>query len=184
MLNRKGGGALLLALALTLIASANAAAQDSDAPRQGAPSRPEVNHEVYVHLLATAEAGEGGVRVPQSLEGVVRQLKATLPPSDYRLAATFINRVRDNSGFEVKTAGGGPFGSAPTQGQLAPSFIQLSLGGVKLLDPASAQPTINVNQFRLGMKVPIQSANVSRDKGEGTYPVIHYEEVGLYTQLG
>jgi hypothetical protein len=183
MSNRKGGGALLLALALILMASTGAHAQDSDATRQGAPSRPEVNHEVYVHLLATAEAGDGGVRVPQSLEPVVRQLKAALPPSDYRLAATYINRVRDNSGFEVKTAGAGPFASAQTQGQLAPSFVQLNLGGVKLLDPASAQPTVHVNQFRLGMKVPIQTASVSRNNGEAASPVIHYEDVGLYTQF-
>ena len=116
MLNRKGRGALLLALALTLIASAGASAQDSDAPRQGAPSRAEVNHEVHVHLLVTAEGAEGGVRVPQSLDGVVRQLKAALPPSDYRLATTFINRVRDGAGFDVKTAGAGPLGPVPTPG--------------------------------------------------------------------
>jgi hypothetical protein len=185
MPNRKGRGALLLALALTLIASAAAYAQDSDpdAPRQGAPSRPEVNHEVHVHLLATSDDAEGGVRVPQSLEPVVRQLKAALPPADYRLAATFINRVRDNAGFDVKTAGAGPSAPAQTPSHLTPSFIQLTLGGVKLIDPASAQPTLNVNQFRLGMKVPINTANVSRDQGEGAYPVIQYEDAGLYTQF-
>jgi hypothetical protein len=183
MLNHKGWGALLLALAFNIIASVNAPAQDSDAPRQGAPSRAEVNHEVYVHLLTTADAAEGGVRVPQSLEGVVRQLKVALPPSDYRLAATFINRVRDGASFEVKTTGGGPFGTVQTPNQFTPAFIQLSLAGVKLIDPASAQPSININQFRLGMKVPIQMANAPRDKGEVTYPVIQYEDVGVNTQL-
>lgn len=183
MLNRKGRGAFLLALAFTIIASANASAQDSDASRQGAPTRPEVNHEVYVHLLVTADAAEGGVRVPQSLEGIVRQLKAALPPSEYRLAATFINRVRDNSGFEVKTASAGPLGPVPTPGPLTPAFITLNLGGVKLIDPASAQPTVNINQFRFGMKMPIQTSSVQRDKTEGSYPVIQYEDVGLYTQL-
>ena len=183
MLNRKGRGALLYALAFILIAAVPAFAQDSDAPRQGAPSRAEVNHEVYVHLLITAEGAEGGARAPQSLEGVVRQLKASLPPSDYRLAATFINRVRDGASFEVKTAGGGPFGAVQTPSQFTPVFIQLSVAGVKLIDPASAQPSINVQQFRLGMKVPIQTASVQRDKGEATYPVIQYEDVGVNTQL-
>jgi hypothetical protein len=182
MLNRKGRGALLLALTLTLIASAGAYAQDSEATRPGAPSRPEVNHEVYVHLLATTDGAEGGVRVPQSLEPVVRQLKAALPPSDYRLAATFINRVRDNSGFEVKTVGAGTFGAAQTS-PLTPSFIQLSLSGVKLIDPASAQPTISVSQFRLGMKATTQTTNVRDEKGGGSYPVVQYEDVGLYTQF-
>jgi len=183
MLNRRGRGVLLLALAFTLIASAGARAQDSDAPRQAAPARPEVNHEVHVHLLATADGAEGGTRVPQSLEPVVRQLKTALPPSDYRLAATYINRVRDNSGFEVKSAGAGPFAPAQASSQLTPSFVQLSLSGVKLIDPASAQPSINVNQFRLGMKVPVQTTSVRGEKGEGSYPVIQYEDVGLSTQL-
>ena len=182
MLNRQGRGALLCALAFILIAAVPAFAQDSDAPRQAAPSRAEVNHEVYIHLLATAEGAEGGARVPQSLEGVVRQLKASLPPSDYRLAATFINRVRDGASFEVKTTGG-TFSAAQTPSQFTPASIQLSVAGVKLIDPASAQPSINVNQFRLGMKVPIQMANVQRDKGEATYPVIQYEDVGVSTQL-
>jgi len=184
MLNRKGRGALLLALAFTLIASVDAYAQDSEASRPGAAaSRPEVNYEVYVHLLATTDGAEGGVRVPQSLEPVVRQLKAALPPSDYRVAATFINRVRDNSGFEVKTVGAGILGTSQTPSPLTPSFIQLSLGGLKLIDPASAQPAISVNQFRLGIKATIQTPNVRDEKGGGSYPVIQYEDVGLHTQF-
>ena len=173
---------LLLALALTL--SAPARAQDSsDAPRQGTPSRAEVNHEVHVHLLVTAEASEGGARTPQSLEGVLRQLKASLPPSEYRLAATLINRVRDGGGFNVKTSGVGSLGAVQTPGPPTPSSLGLSLSGVKLIDPASAQPSIGINQFQLNMRVPIQTAAVKTDKGDGTYPVIQYEEVGVSTQL-
>ena len=181
MLNRKGKGAFLLAFAFTLVAAAAAPAQDSDAPRQTPPPRPEVNHEVLIHLLATAEGTEGGGgRVPQALEGVVRQLKATLPSSDYRLAATFVNRVRDGATFDIKTAGGGPL--APTQNPLTPTFFQISLTNVRLIDPASAQPSINIQHFRLGMKVPIQMAAVAGDKGQ-SYPVINYEDVGVTTQL-
>ena len=183
MLNRKGAGALLLALAFTLIASASAHAQDSDAPRQGAPSRPEVNHEVSIHLLVTAEAGEGGARVPQSLDGVVRQLKASLPPSDYRLAATFINRVRDGASFELKSAGGSALNQPQTPGPPLPTVFQITAGGVKLVDPASAQPSINVNQFRLYFRMPVQTAAVKTEKGESSYPVVQYEEMGLSTQL-
>lgn len=182
MLKRKGPCALLLALALTL--SAPARAQDpADAPRPGAPSRAEVNHEVHVHLLVTSEASEGGARTPQSLEGVVRQLKASLPASDYRLAATLINRVRDGGGFNVKTSGAGSLGAAQTPGPPAPSSVSLSLSAVKLIDPASAQPSIGIGQFQLSMRVPVQTAAVKSDKGDGAYPVIQHEEVGVSTQL-
>lgn len=184
MPNRKGGGALLLALACTLFASAAARAQDPDAPRPGVPARAEVNHEVVIHLLVTAEGAEGAPRVPQSLDGVVRQLKSALPPSDFRLASTFVYRVRDGARFSVKTAGGGPPGAAPAPPPLPPTVFEIALEGVKLIDPASAQPSINIQQFRLNMRVPIQTASVKNDKGEGSYPVIQYEDMGLSTQLG
>src|ERR1044072_1275104 len=73
MLHRKGKGTFLLAFAFILVAAIAAPAQDSDAPRQTPASRPEVNHEVLIHLLVTAEGTEDGGRVPQALEGVVRQ---------------------------------------------------------------------------------------------------------------
>lgn len=183
MPNRKGLRALALALAFTLAASAAAAAQDSDAPRPPAQSRADVNHEVHIHLLSTADGAAGGARVPQSLEGVVRQLKSALPPSDYRLAATFIYRVRDGGAVDVRTASGGVVGNAPATGQYPPTTFQISLGNVKLNDPAAAQPTVNVQQFRLGMRVPVQTAAV-RSGGEGGFPVVQYEDVGVNTQFG
>lgn len=184
MLDRKGRGALLLlALAFTVFVPCGARAQDApDAPRQGAPPRPEVNHEVHVHLLVTAEAAEGGARVPQSLDGVVRQLKASLPPSDYRLAATFIGRVRDGADFDIKSAGGPAFGPQ-TPGPFQPTAIQLAVSRVRLIDPASAQPSISVSLFRFNLRMPVQTGAVKSDKGEVSYPVVQYEELGLGTQL-
>jgi hypothetical protein len=183
MPNRKGGSVLLLALACILFASTAARAQDSDAPRQSAPTRAEVNHEVVIQLLVTAEGAEGAPRVPQPLDGVVRQLRATLPPSDFRLASTFVYRVRDGARFSVKTVGAGPPGAAQAPPPLPPTVFEITLEGVKLIDPASAQPSINIQQFRFGMRVPIQTASVKNDKGEGSYPVIQYEDVGVGTQL-
>ena len=174
--------ALLLAFAFALMAAAggDAAAQDAESARQS--SRADTNHEVLLHLLVTAEGAEAAARTPQSLEGVVRHLKASLPPADYRLAATFINRVRDGGFFEVKTAGASPFGSSQTPSQHTPAFFQISFTGVKLLD--AAQPSVNIQQFRLGMKVPIQTGTVSADKSAaGGYPVVQYEDTGISTQL-
>jgi hypothetical protein len=183
MPNRKGGSVLLLALACILFASAAARAQDSDAPRQSAPTRAEVNHEVVIQLLVTAEGAEGAPRVPPSLDGVVRQLKAALPPTDFRLASTFVYRVRDGASFDVKTVGGVPSGAAQGPSPSQPSVFQIALSSIKLIDPASAQPSINIQQFRFSMRVPFQTASVKNDKGEGSYPVIQYEDVGVVTQL-
>ena len=186
MRKRTRKGALLLALALAFVAAGGAAAEaqeDEPSPPPQAQSRQEVNHEVLVQLLVTAEGAEGGARVPQSLDGVLRQLKAALPQSDYRLAATYVHRVRDGGVFEVRGPGGVPFAPPQAANTLTPSFFQLTVAGVKLLDAAAAQPSININQFRLGMKVPIQTgAAPGGEKGAG-YPVIQYEDTGLSTQL-
>ena len=182
MPNRKGEGALLPALALILIAAVCAPARaqegESSRPQGAAQSRAEINYEVQLHLLVTAEGAEGAPRVPQSLDAVVRQLKAALPNADYRVAASFVNRVRDGGSLEVKNAGPTSSGSAQPPNKLLPTFYQFTLTGVKLVDPASTQPTIGVGQFRLGMRAPMQTATAG-----GGFPVIQYEDVGLSTQL-
>ena len=168
------------AFALCLALPALARAQDETPPRAAAQRRDEVNHEIQVHLLATADGP--GERVPQTLDGVVRQLKNSLPPSDYMLVSTFVNRVRDGGTVEVKSAGGTPLTPAP-QNPLAPTFFQLSLGRVKQGEEGAGQRFVNVESFRLGLKIPIQIATAGADKGGQGSPVIQYEDTGIITQL-
>jgi hypothetical protein len=185
MLKRTRKGALLLALALTLVTASRAAssAQEGQPTARPQPTpRAEVNIEVQVHLLVTSEGADGAPRVPQSLDAVVGQLRAALPSSDYRVAATFINRVRDGGTYEVKAVGGLPFGPPPAQLAPAPSFFQLAVSNVRLLDTAAAQPSIHVLHFWLGTKMPIQTATAAGDKPGGG-SVIQYESAGLSTQL-
>jgi hypothetical protein len=171
-----------LALALALAWCGVAAAQDGGEPPRREGPRGEINYEVQLHLLVTAEGAEGAAKVPQGLDGVVRQLKSSLPPADYRLAATFINRVRDGGKLEVKTVGGSPF-TTPQPNSPTPAFFQFLLNGIKLADDQSGGGLINVQDFRLGLKVPIQTATVSSDKALQGYPVIQYEDTGLNTQM-
>ena len=171
-----------LALFVIFAACATAAAQDEGGPQRPRP-RNDINHEVHLHLLVTAPGPEASsTAVPRLLDGVVRQLKAAMPPSEYRLAATFINRVRDGGVLEVKSAGGAPF-SQGTSNSLTPTFFQFSLGDVKLEEDASGQGFVNIRSLRLGLKVPIQTATVASEKGASGYPVIQYEDTGITTQL-
>lgn len=185
MHTRKRGGALTIAVVFALLLAGRgvASAQDESASsgRQQTAAKAETNFEVQVHVLITADGADAASKLPQSLNGVVRQLKSMLPPADYRLAATFVNRVKDDGGFEVKSAGTSPFG-APSPDPLTPSIFQLSLA-VKSLDDASGARYVRVQPFRLGLKIPIQTASVSNEKlGQG-YPVIQYEDTGLNTQM-
>ena len=183
MQKRKAARALPAALALVFIAALSAPAQEGEAARpQGAPQpRAEVNHEVHLHLLTTADAAEGAPKTPQSLDAVVRQLRAALPAPEYRLAASFIYRVRDGGALEVRTAGFAAPARAPNA-PLAPTSFQLSLSGVKLVDPSATQPFINVQQFRLGMKIPVHAAGAAGDKAGGN-PAVYYEDAGVNTML-
>ena len=171
------------ALALVLVMAGAARAQESEAaPRPQPAPRADVNHEVQLHVLVTAEGAEGAPRVPQSLDAIVRQLKAGLPPSDYRLAATFINRVRDSGTIEVRSAGGPAPEPGRPQAMTPPLTFQIVLSGVRLSEPAAGPQSVGIHQFRLGMRAPVQTTNVTGEKG-GSYPVAHYEELGVTTQL-
>lgn len=170
-----------LALLIVFAACAGAAAQDEGAGQQRPRPRNDTNHEVQLHLLVTSSDQREGVGVPRSLDGVVRQLRASLPPAEYRLAATFINRVKDGGGLEVRSVGSAPF----TQGAanaLTPTFFQFSLGDVRLEEDAAGQGFVNVRNFRLGLKVPVQTAPAVAGVITGS-PVIQYEDTGINTQL-
>lgn len=188
MHTRTRGGALLIALAFALLLAGRGAASAQDAggdsasaARRQTAGRPETNYEVQTHVLVTSEGAEGAAKVPQSLDGVVRQLKSLLPPADYRLAATFVNRVRDEGAVEVKSAGASPFGPAQTA-PLTPVIFQLSLS-LKSFDDATGERYVRVQPFRLGFRIPIQTATVSNDKAGQGYPVIQYEDTGVTTQM-
>lgn len=191
MRKRKPARALLPALAFVLITAAcsGARAQEGEPSRPlspgSTPPRAELNYEVQLHLLvAAAEGADAAPRPPQSLDGVVRQLRSSLAQGDYRVAATFINRVRDGGGFDAKNAGPSAQGAAqPQGGRPLPTFYQYALSGVKLLDASPAQPSINVQQFRLSMRAPIQTASATAEGVAGSRPVIQYEDVGLSTGL-
>lgn len=189
MHTRTRGGALnmTLAFALLLACAVVASAQDEGASSTGRQQqqsavRDETNYEVQTDVLVTAAEGASGAsKVPRALDGVVRQLKSVMPPADYKLAASFVNRVKDDGGFEVKSAGASPFVTSQA-GPLTPTIFQLSLA-VKSLGVESGGRYVRVLPFRLGLKIPIQTSTVAGgEKGQG-YPVIQYEDTGLNTQM-
>ena len=171
-----------LALLILFAACARVAAQDEDAgPQQRPRPRNDTNHEVQLHLLVTSSDRQEGAGVPRSLDGVVRQLRASLPPSEYRLAATFINRVKDGGGLEVRSVGSAPFAQGAANA-LTPTFFQFSLGDVRLEEDAAGQGFVNIRNFRLGLKIPIQTAPAVSGAVTGP-PAIQYEDTGINTQL-
>ena len=175
------------ALALTLCAAAPGArvaaqSQDSAPAARADARRDEVNHDVQLYLLAASnESGVGG-NVPPSVEGALKQLRAALPFSNYRLATTFLNRVRDGGSVEVSGVGGGPLAAGPP-GPGSPAFFRFSLQHVRLLAGADGQPFIQVEKLHFGMRIPIQTATVGGEGGKAGYPVIQYQDTGITTEM-
>jgi hypothetical protein len=159
---RARAAAALAALVLCLAAPLRARAQDSAPPptpdplraHTAAQTRGEINHEVQLYLLAsTGEAARG--RVPDSLEGVVRQLRATLPPASYRTALTLVNRVRDGSNLEFRGVSA-PLLSPATAAPAAPNTqttFTYSLGRVRLTEDAAGGRFIHLSSLRFVMRV-------------------------------
>ena len=175
-------------LALTLLCAAPGASvalaqdRDSSAAAPADAKQGEINHDVQLYLLAASNEPGGGAVVPQSMEGVIRQLRASLPFAHYRVAATFINRVRDGGSFEVSGVGGPPLAAAlpnPT----SPTFFNFRMANVKLSPAGGDQSFVRVAGLRFGLKVPIQTASVAAEGGKGGYPVIQYQDTGISTEV-
>jgi hypothetical protein len=188
MLRHKRLGVVSLSLfALCLIVSpALVTAQEgsSSAARQSTNvKRDEVNYDVQLYLLAASnEATErGSGSLPQSLEGTVRQLRTSLPYTNYRLVTTFLNRVKDNGTVEMKGVGASLM---PSQiGPSSPSFYDFTLHQVKMESDTAGQPFIRINRFRFGLRMPIVTGTARVEGSDVGSPIIHYESVGVTTEL-
>ena len=121
------------------------------------------------------------------MEAVARQLKATLPFAGYRVSTSFLNRVRDGGSVEVSGVGGPmlfaqPAGAAANPG-VSPTFFSFSLSRVKLITGDDGQPYIRLDKFRLGLRVPVQTATTRVEGSTQGHPVIQYQDTGLTTEV-
>jgi hypothetical protein len=185
MNHKRKAAPLLAALAVALVFAfpAAASAQDGGAQQQrnAGMNRQETNHEVQLYLLVASNGPGQGSGVPRQLDAVVRQLKSSLPFGDYRLGATFLNRVMDGGTLEVSGVGISPLVSSQPLPN-SPSFYQLTLQGMQMSDDSSGQKIISIEHFRFGLKLPVQTSSVQPDN-KTTYPVIQYEDTGIRTEL-
>lgn len=189
MLRRKRRGVFSLsvfAICLIVLSSGLATAQEvsQGAGRPQAPvKRDDVNYDVQLYLVAASnDASErGGGGLPQSLEGTIRQLRSSLPYTNYRLVTTFLNRVKDNGNLELRGVGGALM---PSQiGPSSPTFYDFSLFQVKMEADAEGQPYIRIMKFRFGLRMPIVSGTARVEGSDVGSPIIQYESVGVSTEL-
>jgi hypothetical protein len=143
----------------------------------------EANLDTQLYLIVATNQDVDDMKMPSSLDAVVRQLRASLPFKNYRLAATLVNRVKNEGRLDLRWIGG-PF-AAPSgaASNVNPSFSEFKVGLVKLVRNAEGQPVIQMNRFSFGARIPIQTGEQAAASGPGAFPVINYENTGINTDI-
>ena len=143
----------------------------------------DANLEIQLYLiLASNKTLEEG-KLPAALDPVVKQLRESLPFKNYHLAATFLNRVKNNGKLEV-TWMGGPFALHGSPATSNPSFSELT-AFVKLFSEDGGREVVRLNEFRFGTRVPLVTGPTTSQvsTSAASFPVINYQPVGLRTDL-
>lgn len=141
----------------------------------------ERNYDVQIYLMvASNDAASQRVDLPQPLEGVVRGLRTTLPFNNYRLAATFLNRVTNGSNLQFNGVAGSLFTASPVPS--SPTFYEFVLEGINAGPSAAGQPLVQINRFKFTMRLPLVTSSIQSPNGT-TVPVINYEPTGINTRV-
>ena len=165
-------------LALCLASGLTAQAQNTDPD--------DANLETQLYLIVGTNQDVDEARLPASLDGVVKQLRASLPFKNYRLAATLINRVKNEGRLQLSWIGG-PLASvsgAASGGAspVTPSFSQFNVRQVKLQRNSENQSVVQMLGFNFGARIPIQVSGAIAANG-AVAPNFNYENTGVSTDI-
>ena len=161
-------------LALCLVSSLTVQAQSSDPD--------EANLETQLYLIVGTNQDVDEPRIPAMLDPVIKQLRAALPFKNYRLAATLINRVKNEGRLELSFIGGPLAAQSGVASSTTPSFSQFKVRQVKLLRNSENQPIVQMLGFSFGARIPIQTPGAIAANG-AVAPIVNYENTGLATDI-
>ena len=184
MMNRRLLSVMLLALCL-LAAVVNVHAQDSNTSqttKQAETRDDETNLETQLYLIVGTDGDVPDTKLPAALDTVVKQLRATLPFKNYRLAATMVNRVKHEGRLELRWIGGPMTLAAGPAPALNPSFSNFSIRQVRLVQGSDGQQRVQMLGFNFGARVPIQVSGAIAANG-AVAPTINYEPTGVSTDV-
>jgi hypothetical protein len=148
-------GALMAVLATS---AAPVSAQTSGSSDQKETRNDETNLDTQLYLLIATNQDVDEAKLPGSLTPVLAQLRSSLPFKNYRLAATLINRVKNDGRLSLQWVGG------------------------PLLPSAAARDMVRMEGFRFGARIPIQTGTAVASNGPAA-PIINYENTGLNTDI-
>ena len=141
----------------------------------------QTNLDTQLYLIVATNQDVDDSKMPASLDGVVKQLRASLPFKNYRLAATLVNRVMNGGRLNLRWVGGA-FGAPAAASATTPSFSEFSVRTVTLLSNAEGQPIVQMAGFSYGARIPIQTGTAVAANGPAA-PILNYENTGLNTDI-
>jgi hypothetical protein len=156
-------------------------AQSSGQANQKETRDDETNLDTQLYLLIATNQAVDDAKLPVALEGVVKQLRTTLPFKNYRLAATLINRVKNNGRLNLQWVGGPLLPAAAASGN-TPSFNEFHINRVRLVTGLDGREIVQMENFKFGAKIPIQMGTALASNAPGA-PIINYEPTGLNTDI-
>ena len=161
-------------LALCFAGSLTAQAQNTDPD--------DANLETQLYLIVGTNQEVDEPRLPATLDTVVKQLRASLPFKNYRLAATLINRVKNEGRLELSFIGGPLAAQSAAATSTTPSFSQFKVRQVKLSRNSENQAIVQMLGFSFGARIPIQTPGAIAANGQ-VAPTINYENTGVATDI-
>jgi hypothetical protein len=155
-------------------------AQSAGAVTQSEKQEDETNFDTQLYLLVASNQEVAETKLPAAIESVVKQLRPSLPFKSYRLAATLVNRVKNNGRLNLKWIGG-PLGVS-TEPSINPSFNEFRVNTVRMVNDAAGQSLVRMEGFSFGARIPIQTAAVA-STAPAAVPIFNYESTGLTTDI-
>jgi hypothetical protein len=141
----------------------------------------DANLDTQLYLLIATNQEVNDAKLPGTLTRVVEQLRGSLPFKNYRLAATLINRVKNNGRLSLQWLGG-PLLPVPASSSNTPSFNEFKVDSVKLTTEESGKSVVRMDGFRFGARIPVQVESVMAASGNSA-PVFQYQNTGLNTDI-
>jgi hypothetical protein len=142
----------------------------------------DANLDTQLYLIVGTNQDVDDTRLPASLDPVVKQLRSSLPFKNYRLAATLINRVKNEGRLDLSWIGGPLASPTGAASNVTPSFSQFKVRQVKLVRNAENQQVVQMLGFNFGARVPIQMPGAIAANG-AVAPTVAYEQTGVSTDI-
>jgi len=142
----------------------------------------ETNLDTQLFLIVGTNQDVADTKLPAALDPVIKQLRATMPFKNYRLAATLINRVKNEGRLDLGWVGA-PLVSALAPGQPPMTKSSFGVRQVKLGRNSEGQSTVQLTGFKFNAQIPVQINATAVADNKPVPPIFNYEGANLSTDI-